>query len=169
MIVCVPVKRKNGEVIVFKLDHSDYLNLSRKSLYSWKSQSGKYYLMHNHDKKVHRYIMGNPKSMSIDHINKDTTDNRRDNLRICTHHQNMMNIGSDRGASRYTGVVRVFGRNRKPSGKWRVQINHNGKKINGGTFETEELAAIRYNEMTLKLRGDFAHQNKINKQENLYE
>ena len=37
---------------------------------------------------MHRLIMGNPVGLDVDHINGDTLDNRRCNLRIVTHAQN---------------------------------------------------------------------------------
>lgn len=41
---------------------------------------------------MHRFIMGNPHGLEIDHINGNGLDNRRENLRIGTHKQNMQNI-----------------------------------------------------------------------------
>ena len=40
---------------------------------------------------IHRLVMGNPKGMQVDHINGDTLDNRKENLRVCTRSQNMQN------------------------------------------------------------------------------
>lgn len=41
---------------------------------------------------LHRVIMGDiPAGMEIDHINRNTLDNRRDNLRIVTRSQNLQN------------------------------------------------------------------------------
>ena len=38
-----------------------------------------------------RFIMNAPKGMLVDHKNGDTLDNRRKNLRICTHAENGRN------------------------------------------------------------------------------
>src|SRR5215470_7214120 len=40
---------------------------------------------------MHRLITGCPKGKEVDHINHDTLDNRRSNLRIVTHKQNQQN------------------------------------------------------------------------------
>ena len=40
---------------------------------------------------VHRIIMGTTNGMDTDHINHNTCDNRRANLRVCTHAENMRN------------------------------------------------------------------------------
>lgn len=43
--------------------------------------------------RMSRVIMGAPKGLEVDHINHCTLDNRRANLRIVTHKQNMENGG----------------------------------------------------------------------------
>lgn len=44
--------------------------------------------------KLHRIITNAPKGMDVDHINGDTLDNRRSNLRVVTHGDNMVNTPS---------------------------------------------------------------------------
>jgi hypothetical protein len=50
--------------------------------YAWVGQSSV---------NMHRLITQCPKGLEVDHINHDTLDNRRSNLRVCTHKQNMEN------------------------------------------------------------------------------
>jgi len=45
------------------------------------------------NKFLHRLIMNPPANMQIDHVNKNKLDNRRINLRVCTHSENQMNRG----------------------------------------------------------------------------
>src|SRR3990167_11489999 len=40
---------------------------------------------------MHRVIMNTPQGLDTDHINHNPLDNRRENLRICTHGQNISN------------------------------------------------------------------------------
>ena len=54
---------------------------------------------------MHRQIMNCPAGMDVDHINGDTLDNRKINLRICTHSNNIKNQKSRGGKSKYRGVT----------------------------------------------------------------
>ena len=101
---------------------------------------------------MHRIILNPPKGMHIDHINHDTLDNRRSNLRICTAGQNRANeIKRDGFTSKYKGVSRC-----KQTGKWCVFIKINRKNRNLGRFPTQKEAALVYNKEAKKLFGEFA-------------
>jgi hypothetical protein len=38
---------------------------------------------------LHRFLMGDPQGLVVDHINGDSLDNRRENLRVVTHVENL--------------------------------------------------------------------------------
>lgn len=48
-------------------------------------------------------ILEPPAGMLIDHINRDSLDNRRSNLRICTRSENVVNSDAKK-TSKYLGV-----------------------------------------------------------------
>lgn len=73
--------------------------------------------------------------LEADHINHDTLDNRRSNLRVVTHQQNQQNQGSRGGTSQFVGVS--WDKARK---KWRAQIQSNWQIISLGRFKTEQEA-----------------------------
>ena len=94
-----------------------------------------------------------PEGMFVDHINRNALDNRRSNLRHCTHAENMRNRpGSSNRKSKYKGVYKCRGR-------WRAEISHNGKKFRLGAFNNAEKAARAYDAAAIKLHGDFARTN----------
>ena len=41
--------------------------------------------------RMHRFILNVPKGLHVDHINGDTLDNRKSNLRMCTNSENQLN------------------------------------------------------------------------------
>ncbi len=106
--------------------------------------------------RMHRLIMkGKLKSnKEIDHINGNSLDNRRCNLRIVTRSQNNMNQKKTRGTSKYKGVS--WHKNNK---KWRSQIRLNGKQMYLGLFDNEAEAAKAYDKRAKELFGEFAKPN----------
>ena len=105
---------------------------------------------------MHRSIMKTPKGMDTDHINGDGLDNRRSNLRICTHAENTKNKRKTYGTSRYKGVHWC-----KHNKRWYSYITHNKKQTFVGSFNNERSGAIAYNKAAKKYHGIFAKLNKI--------
>lgn len=110
-------------------------------------------------RKLHRVILGitDPKVL-VDHINGNTLDNRRCNLRITDSQGNRLNTRKMAGssASKYIGVYFEVGR-----GKWVAKLKSKGKTYFGGRYETEEAAAIAYNILALKHHGSDVHLNTV--------
>jgi len=110
---------------------------------------------------MHRVIMervlGRPllHNEQIDHVNHDTLDNRRSNLRLVSNAQNQMNRRKGPNcSSRYKGVTWDISK-----GMWMAQIMHNQKHSFLGRYSTEEEAAEAYDQKAKQLFGDFAHLN----------
>lgn len=103
---------------------------------------------------LHRLITNCPKEYVVDHINRDTLDNRKCNLRICTHKDNMSNRISKTGTSKYKGVNWDKNRN-----KWAVYIRYNNKTYNLGRYENEKEAGRTYDKKAKEFFGEFARLN----------
>lgn len=103
---------------------------------------------------AHRFLTGALPGEKVDHINGNTLDNRRANLRRCTNAQNIRNSRKYRSGSvsQYKGVT-------TSRGQWRAQICCDYKKYNLGTFATEEEAAMAYDREAVKRFGGFARLN----------
>lgn len=112
--------------------------------------------------KMHRMVVGAKEDELVDHINGNSLDNRRENLRICTMSQNLANqkIRKD-STSGFKGVC--LGNNK--TNKWRAYISkkegEKTKQHHLGFFKTKEDAAKAYNKKAVELFGDFARLNKI--------
>jgi hypothetical protein len=76
----------------------------------------------------------------IDHINHDSLDNRRCNLRVASQRQNTQNR-NEKSSSKYPGVYW-----HNPTQKWHAQITINGKRKHLGLFVDEREAAKAYEE-----------------------
>ncbi len=103
---------------------------------------------------MHRLIMEPPPGKVVDHINGNIWDNRRDNLRNCTHTENARNKRKGHGTSRFKGVVRDA-----RSGKWKAAIQCDGATIRLGLFDSEIDAAMAYDRKAIELFGEFAYLN----------
>lgn len=106
---------------------------------------------------MHRVIMKAPKGKDVDHINRNTLDNRKENLRVCTHAENMRNqkVKYD-GFTGFKGVVW-----NKRNQKYMGQIKFNGKRIHLGYSVDKQELARRYNIAAKKYFGKFALLNII--------
>lgn len=121
---------------------------------------GRFYIrLDKHNKKylIHRIIMNAPKGMDVDHVNHNTLDNRRDNLRICSRQQNLWNAVNKK---KY-GFKGIKERKNKKDTKYEVGFRINGKFTRLGSFDTEEAAIKIYNDAIKKYRGKFAYINNI--------
>lgn len=87
---------------------------------------------------IHRFLAKPPNGHMVDHINGNSLDNRKENLRIVTNRENMLNTSVHR-SGRLFGAIFY-----KKANKWRSQIRVNGVKKNLGTFKTEHEAHQAY-------------------------
>lgn len=106
--------------------------------------------------KIHRIIMNAKKGEEIDHINHNTLDNRKSNLRICTHSQNMMN---QKKRNNKSGVKGVYWEAKDK--RWRANIKINQKKKHLGMFKNIEDAASARKQAENKYFGEFAYGYKM--------
>lgn len=156
------IQLTQGKVALVDDDMYDYLM-------QWKwyanNLSGKFYAIRNHreNKKfvaqllMHRFIMNPSKGLVVDHLNGNTLDNRKCNLRVCTYSQNSMNrIKQINNNSGYKGVS--WHKNHKI---YESRIMSNGVNIHIGSFENIIDAARAYNDAAVKYHGEFAKLNQI--------
>lgn len=140
-----------------KVSDEDYEHLSQYSWHAANTGRGTYACRGTKTSYMHREIMKPEKGQVVDHINQDTLDNRRENLRICEHKQNLRNRSKVNGNVNYKGVHKVKGR----KSSYVASIGFEGKNIYLGYHRTAESAAMAYNEAAIKYHGEFAVLNVI--------
>ncbi len=106
---------------------------------------------------MHRAVLDATPGLDVDHINGDTLDNRRSNLRLASRSQNAANRHREiASSSTYRGV-----HPNHRGGRWRASITHQGQRLLLGSFDTREQAAAAYNAAALRLFGEFASPNTV--------
>jgi hypothetical protein len=104
---------------------------------------------------MHRQIIGANATFEVDHINNNSLDNRRENLRVCTRQQNMFNCSKRSGtSSKYKGV-----HFHRKANKWQATISVDHKIIYLGLYSTEMEACLVRDRAAVKYHGDFAKLN----------
>jgi hypothetical protein len=103
------------------VDAADYDWLSG---FKWRATTGRkpYACFARTDNVIymHRLIMNPPKGLFVDHVNGNSLDYRRSDLRNCTKAQNAWNQPALGGTSRFKGV------HRDQNGKWKAAIRVGG-------------------------------------------
>mgnify|MGYP001561659861 CR=1 FL=1 len=145
-----------GKVAI--VDDSDFERLSQFKWHAQKSGNTFYADRYNlYDKpraiRMHREIMNAPKGTQVDHKNGNGLDNRKGNLRLATHQQNMFNQVKSRNDNKL-GIKGVHWSKAKK--KFVAQIKANGKKIHLGYFNVMGDADSAYRKAEEKYFGEFA-------------
>lgn len=146
-VTVIFLKRRDGKILETLIDTDDFEKVNALPV-KWFSHLDKgtksFYVranikIGNTHKTIlmHRYIMDANDMSLIDHINRNSLDNRRNNLRTVNHIENGQNksIVSKTNSS---GVRGVFWN--KQTRSWKVMLKVNKKQIFLGYFKEKEKA-----------------------------
>lgn len=157
-----------GDVTIFAIRSGhkiliDSEDLDLMSQHKWRVSTG-YAKAHDRSTQasadvkgifLHRLIMGcvAGDGKYVDHINGNKLDNRKINLRVCTHAENLRNRGATKANK--SGLKGAYWS--KQRGKWYSEIKVGGKKKYLGVFATAEEAHKAFLMAASEFHGEFAY------------
>lgn len=153
----MPEVQVSGHAVLMDQEDLDVFEVEK-----WRvmNVNGKLYVCRRPSRKngasfelFHRMIMACPEGMMIDHKNGETLDCRKENLRICTHSQNMRNRRLSK--SNKCGFKGVHEDSKCP-GIFIAKIRCEGKLYRLGRFNDPKTAHAAYCEAATRLHGEFA-------------
>ena len=137
----------------FIIDLDDYPIVSK---YKWHIYNG---YVRSSKGYLHRIITKCPNNKVVDHINHNTLDNRKENLRPATTFENAQNHSKQRNNT--SGIIGVYYRSK--DAKWCAQINIHKKRIYLGSFDKKEDAII------VRLKAESTYFKEFSSQKHLFE
>lgn len=153
-------EKSTGKVFWIKVDHGRVKVGDEAGSYCVKNNrftirfKKKLYLLH---RVIWALETGGWPKNKIDHINRNPSDNRWDNLREASNKENSRNTSKRKNTSSiYKGVC--F---HKENQNWVAYATVDYKLINLGSFTSEIDAANTYNEFVNNVFGEFASPNII--------
>lgn len=133
-------------------------DVARATIHAWRLASHGYVYRTERGRTVylHRFLADPLPSQVVDHASGDRLDNRRANLRVCAHRENIANQRKQRRrtSSRYKGVYKSHA-----CDGWTAQIKRDGRARALGRYPTEEMAARVYDAAAIEVFGAFARLN----------
>lgn len=148
----IKLNTKNHGLVKIQIDSDDYARLKADGLLEglWVSKKGQHLYVQNRAKKyLHRLIMNPEKGQVVDHINRDTLNNRKENLNNTSIGDNVRN---QRRQSNKTGKTGVSIYPEDPS-RFIVRIKEGGKYLHLGIFDDLDKAIKARQEAELRVYG----------------
>jgi hypothetical protein len=143
-----------GRALFATVDAADYEKVSK---YAWftRRQGRNVYAYCRKGAKIvlmHRMLLRPRKGYVVDHIDGNGLNNRRCNLRVCTHEQNLANR---RPGGNTSGFVGVYRRGRK----WMAGIGYRGTYFYLGFYDDPVEAAKARDRKAVEFNGQYAYLN----------
>ena len=141
----------------FYVDKEDLQLVKTKKWHVVTSQSEIRTVISSDRTYLHHLLLGNHKGLEIDHIDGDRLNNRRSNLRICTHQQNQCNQPLQRNNTSGVAGVRYY----RPRHKFVARIKVSQYDLHLGYYHTLLEATQARNEGMRLMFGEYARMNDI--------
>jgi len=149
-------QKRLKEVVTFDEETGEFFYVENGLPAGWNCDGYVRVRIDGADYQAHRLVWfllyGYFPQIDIDHIDKDRSNNRPNNLRLATRSQNMLNTSAHKDSA--TGIKNVSFR--KDTGKFSVRLSIDGKYKVIGSYNSLEEAAIVAKNAREKYHGEYA-------------
>lgn len=146
------IHKKTGQIVLVDDEDSHWLEDNK-----WYITNKEYVSVNNF--ALHRLVMGcvSGDNIVVDHINHNTLDNRKCNLRKCTFRENLLNSKGkpNHRSTPYKGVFPTS------YNSYIVKIKNGNTETLVGTYKNLYEAAIAYNNAAIENFGEYAYLNEL--------
>jgi hypothetical protein len=105
---------------------------------------------------LHRFINNTPKGLITDHIDGNTLNTRKENLRACTYKDNGKN--KIMPVTNKSGVKGVYWNKHAPTPKWQAFIKENDKFHSLGYYENFDDAVEARKQAEIRIQGEYSRE-----------
>lgn len=143
------------------IDDEDFSIVSQHKWYAYKNRYTFYVRTNVLNKGIrgtlllHRLLLNAKNVEQIDHKDRNGLNNQRNNIRICSASENMINR-IFKNSTGFRGVFKI-----KKTGRFTGAIQVDKKRVTVGCYATAKEAALAYNNMARKIHGDCAILNSL--------
>lgn len=166
---CAEILLYNKDSDIIEKSIIDLDDIEKCTLYKWHLDKNGYVVGYDRIDGgfiyLHRLILSPNDDEFIDHINYDTLNNKKDNLRCCKNSENLQHRSDlqSNNTSGYCGVRWINNRS-----KWKAEISCNGEHIHLGYFSEKEDAIQSRIEAEEKYHKNFKSDvNSINREKGI--
>lgn len=142
---------------VFMIDKDMLPAILNVSFYLCRKGYGQEYAMDKDGVALHTHLFPHREGYEIDHINLNTLDNRRRNIRYCTHQQNQINQPLQKNNTSGVSGVSWY----PPRNKFRARIKIGQHDIHLGYYKTFTEAVQARNVGMECMFGEYGRYNDV--------
>ena len=147
----------NGTVFMIDADAVEKIKDVNFYLGGKQEGCGQKYIIDSNGRYVHDYLFEHKPGYEIDHINLNTYDNRKNNIRYCTHQQNQINQPLQKNNTSGVSGVSYY----PPRRKYRARIKIKQKEIHLGYYITFVEAVQARNVGMECMFGEYGRYNDV--------
>lgn len=142
---------------VFMIDADRISEVSDINFYLCRKGYGQEYPMDRNGRTLHAHLFPHKDGYEVDHINLNTLDNRRRNIRYCTHQQNQINQPLQKNNTSGVSGVSWY----PPRQKFRARIKIGQHEIHLGYYKTF-LEAVQARNVGMEcMFGEYGRYNDV--------